>query len=360
LRKFLGGQYSQGSVFVRPDMRYRLLGRTGLFVSELALGTNTFGGRSEKWKPLGALDREGAGAVVRAAIDNGVNLFDTADSYGDGESELRLGQALRDHAIARANIVITTKGGSRTGPGPNAVGASRAHLVEAVEASLRRLNTDYIDLYLLHTFDPHTPVEDSVAALDQLVRQGKLRYIGCSNFAAWQVMLALGASALRGLAQFQAVECMYTIAARDIERELVPMIRNQGLGLLVWGALAGGLLTGKHGRGALRQGTRWSGGQSGTVDREAALDAVEKMRPLADARGVAVGHLAIAWLLRQPAVSSIILGARDADQLRHNLRALELDLSGDEMTALDALRPPAPEYPYPTQALMAKARQPAP
>ena len=280
------------------DMRYRFLGRTGLLVSELGVGTNTFGGQSARWKAFGALDREGVGAVLRTAFEAGINLIDLADTYGDGESETRAGEALQDLGIARDLVILADKACLRAGPGPNAVGLSRAHVFDSVEKSLRKLKTDYLDIFQLHNFDASTPLEETLGALAILVQQGKVRYVGCSNFAAWQVALARGVAEARGLPRIESVEANYTISARVIERELIPLLHHQNMGLLVWGPLGAGLLTGKYDRkGGGPAGARLVSGGATMANRERALDAVDVMRPIAKAHGVNVGRVALAWFL---------------------------------------------------------------
>jgi aryl-alcohol dehydrogenase-like predicted oxidoreductase len=341
-------------------MRYRFLGRTGLLVSELGLGTNTFGGgQDSRWKAFGALDRQGVGAVIGAALDAGVNLIDLADTYGDGESEARVGEALQDLGVARDQVILTDKACLRTGPGPNAVGLSRAHVMDSVETSLRKLKTDYLDIFQLHNFDAATPIEETLEALEILVRQGKVRYVGCSNFTAWQVAVARGVAEARRLPRIEAVEANYTVAARVIERELIPFLSHQGVGLLVWGPLGAGLLTGKYDRqGGGPEGARLVSGGSTIANRERALDAVDVMRPIAAAHGASVGQVALAWLLAKPAVSSVIVGCKSPEQLRDNLAAMALTLTPEDMASLDAVAALPAEYPMTTQASAAANRLP--
>ena len=343
-------------------MRYKLLGRTGLFISELGLGTDTFGGQTKRWETFGALGRVQATEMVGEAINAGVNLIDTADTYGDGEAEIRVGQALQDLAIARSEVILVTKVSDRVGPAPNAVGASRSHILNGIEASLRRLGTDYIDLYLIHQFDPATPLDETLRALDMLVRQGKVRYVGCSNFFAWQVALALGVSERDRFSRFAAVEASYTIAAREVERELIPMLLNQEIGLIVWGGLAYGLLTGKYGRdgsapevGRLNSSVSVS---SAHTNRERAFNAVDAMRPIAGRRGVSIAQIAIAWLLQQKGVTSVLLGTRLVSQLRDNLGAIDIRLSEEELAELGKPGALPIEYPAWMQNSRAIARHP--
>ena len=339
-------------------MRYRFLGHSGLLVSEIGLGTNTFGGEDDpRSRALGALRQPEATAVVREAVENGVNLIDTADAYGGGHSEERVGIALKELGVAREEIIVLTKFFNRTGPGPNAAGASRMHIMNSIGRSLKKLGTDYIDLYMLHNYDPYTPMEETLDTLDALVRQGKVRYIGCSNLFAWQVMLALGVSAQRTLAKFSAIEGQYSVAERGIERELLPMLTHQRLGLVVFGALGSGLLTGKYGRDGTASGPA-RGEHVGATDRARAADAVEAMQPIAARRDVTIGQVAIAWVLARQAVSSVLLGARHAGQLHQNLGALDIKLDASELASLDAVCPLVLEHPGAIQVRLAGTRLP--
>lgn len=341
-------------------MRYRLLGKTGLFVSELALGTNTFGGSGARWEAFGALGREDAGRIVGLAADRGINLVDTADSYAEGEAESRVGMAIKDLKLARSSLLVLTKGYQRNGKGPNDVGLSRGHLMDALDASLKRLGTDYVDIYLLHTFDPLTPLEETMRALDLMVRQGKVRYVGCSNFAGWQIAAAQGAAREIGCPRLELVEAMYTITARDIEREVIPASQHYGMGLMVWGALGAGLLTGKYRRNtADPAGTRLSSGGSTIADREKALDAVEAMDPIAKAKGISIANVAISWVLHQAAVSSVVVGCRTAEQLEANLGALAVAFSDEELKTLGSIGTLRPEYPATMQRAMSTRRLPS-
>ena len=328
-------------------MHYKLLGRTGLIVSHLCLGTNTFGGdKSGRYAALGALDQATANAIVKRAIEAGINFVDTANVYSNGGSESRVGQALKDLAIPRTSLVIATKVGLRMAPGHNAVGLSRSHIMAEAEASLKRLATDYIDLYMVHRFDPLTPLDESLRALDDLVRSGKVRHVACSNFSAWQVMKGLGISERDRLSRFEAVEAHYSIASRDIERELVPMMQDQQLGLMVWGPLVGGLLAGKIGRdGKGPGGTRLSGGVTTPVDLPRAYDIIDAMRPIAAAHGITVARVALAWLLHQPWVTSVLFGATSVAQVEDNVLASDVRLSAEDLAALDKASVLRTEYP---------------
>jgi aryl-alcohol dehydrogenase-like predicted oxidoreductase len=325
-------------------MRYNQLGNTGLTVSELCLGTMTFGSTEGRWAAMGQLDQPTADAIVKTAFDAGINFYDTANVYAEGTSEERLGQAIRNAGLAREDVVIATKVLGPMGPGVNARGLSRIHIMDQVKASLRRLQTDHIDLYQVHGWDPLTPVEETVRALDDLVRQGHVRYVGVSNWAAWQIVKAHGIAKAEGLARFESLQAYYTIAGRDLERELVPMLLSERVGLMVWSPLAGGLLSGKFSREGDGEGRRASF-DFPPVDREKAFDLIDLMRPMAEKRGVSVAQIALAWLLHQRVVTSVIVGVRRLDQLKDNLAASDIVLSAEDLTTLDGASKLAPEYP---------------
>ncbi|MET0269956.1 MAG: aldo/keto reductase [Sphingomonas sp.] len=326
-------------------MRYNKLGRTGLFVSELCLGTMTFGGQGEDmWAKIGQLGQDEANMLLRTAIEAGVNFVDTADVYADGRSEEILGRAIRDLAIPRDEIVVATKGFGVTGQGPNGRGASRYHLIDACKASLKRLGLDHVDLYQIHGFDPATPIEETLRALDTLVQHGHVRYVGVSNWAAWQIAKALGISERLGLHRLASLQAYYTLAGRELEREITPMLASEEVGLMVWSPLAGGYLSGKYSDGEGGDGRR-AGFDFPPVDRDRGDAVIAAMRPIAEARGVSVARIALAWLLHQRVVSSVIVGAKRPDQLADNLAATEIDLSADELTALDAAGALPREYP---------------
>jgi aryl-alcohol dehydrogenase-like predicted oxidoreductase len=322
-------------------MKYHLLGSTGLLVSELCLGTMTFGGK-DFWAVVGTQGQAEANDLVSAAIDAGINFIDTANVYSTGESETLLGKAL---AGKRDKVVLATKVRGRMSPAPNDVGLSRGHIMSSVEASLRRLGTDYIDLYQIHGFDALTPLEDTLDALDNLVSRGLVRYIGASNLAAWQLMKALGISERNRLARFQSLQAYYTIAGRDLEREIVPLLKDQGVGLMVWSPLAGGLLSGKFGRDASDADGRRAKFDFPPVDKERAWRVIDVIRPIAAAHDVSVAAIALAWLLHQDVVTSVIIGAKRRDQLADNLRAPDVKLTADERKALDEVSALPPEYP---------------
>ena len=327
-------------------MRNHPLGRTGLFVSELCLGTMTFGGSGEMWSKIGDLQQADAERLVGQALDAGINFIDTADVYSGGQSEEITGRALKNLKVPRDSVVVATKVFGETGPGPNSRGLTRSHILDGVKRSLARLQLDHIDLYQVHGFDPATPIEETLRALDQLVRHGHVRYIGVSNWAAWQIAKALGISERLGLARFESLQAYYTVAGRDLERELIPMLRSEGVGLMVWSTLAGGLLSGKYGRdqpGA--PGDRRAQFDFPPVDKDRAFGAVDVMRPMAEARGISVARIALAWLLHQPQVTSVIVGAKRPEQLADNIGATEVKLTPAELDAIgEASRLPA-EYP---------------
>jgi aryl-alcohol dehydrogenase-like predicted oxidoreductase len=331
-------------------MKYRLLSDTGIFVSELCLGAMTFGGRGQMWEVIGGLDQPTVDAIVQRALDAGINFIDTADVYSAGESETMVGKALQGR---RREVVLATKVRGRMGRGPNDVGLSRLHILEAVDASLTRLGTDYIDIYQLHRFDTLASIEDTLRALDDLVRAGKVRYIGCSNFAAWQMMKALAIARAEGLERFRCTQSYYSLAGRELEREIIPLLRDQNLGLLVWSPLAGGYLSGKFtagGRGAEGPVPSAVEGRRGRfdfppIDKPRADAIVELLRGIAARHGASVSRIALAWVLAQNAVTSVIIGARSVEQLDDNLKSVDVALSLEELQALDAASRLTPEYP---------------
>ncbi len=326
-------------------MRMNKLGRTGIFVSELCLGTMTFGGSEGMWQQIGALGQGDAERLVGRAIDAGINFFDTADVYAEGLSEQITGQALRNLKVPRENVVVATKVYGQMGPGANARGLSRVHIMAAVKASLKRLQLDHIDLYQVHGFDPATPIEETVGALDLLVQHGHVRYVGVSNWAAWQIMKALGIAERQGLARFESLQAYYTIAGRDLEREIVPMLRSEGVGLMVWSPLAGGLLSGKYSRDQEATEGRRAAFDFPPVDRERAFDCIDAMKGMAEQRGVSVARIALAWLLHRRVVSSVIVGAKRLEQLDDNIAATEVEFTEQELDTLDQVSALPAEYP---------------
>ena len=329
-------------------MRYNQLGRTGLFVSELCLGAMTFGGGEEGgiWAAVGSLPQKEVDEIVRRSLHAGVNFIDTANVYHRGRSEELVGQALKNLGVARTDVVLATKVYGDMGPGPNDRGASRGHIMDQVEASLKRLQTDHIDLYQIHATDPVTPIEETMRALDDLVSRGMVRYVGVSNWTAWRIMKALGISERRGFARFETVQAYYTIAGRDLERELVPLMQEEKLGLMVWSPLAGGLLSGKYGPGAPDpEGARRTQFDFPPVNRDRAWPVVAAMREIAESKGTTVARIALAWLLCQPVVTSVIIGAKRVDQLEDNLGAVHVKLTPEELKTLDEVSRLPEEYP---------------
>lgn len=326
-------------------MRYNKLGSTGLFVSELCLGTMTFGA-SGAFSAMGAVQQTEADALLARAFEAGINFVDTADTYSDGASEKITGQALKNVGVKRDEVVVATKVFGDAGTGPNQRGSSRAHIMDGLKASLARLQLDYIDLYQLHGFDPATPIEETLDALNDLVRQGLVRYIGVSNWAAWQVSKALGVSNLHGQAKFASLQAYYTIAARDLEREVVPMLEGEGLGLLVWSPLAGGLLSGKYSREQESvEGSRRTAMAFPPVDVDRAYNVIDVLKEMAARKQASVAQLALAWLLHQPRVTSVILGTKRIEQLDDNLGAVDIVFSEEELHVLDKVSQLPAEYP---------------
>ena len=327
-------------------MKYATLGNTGLLVSKLCFGTMTFGDGKGMFKAIGAVGQVGADELVKTSIESGINFFDTADVYAQGESEKILGQSLKNLNIARHQVVIATKVYGRVGPGHNDVGASRGHIMDGVEASLRRLQTDHIDLYQIHGNDSVTPVEETLRALDTLVQQGKVRYIGCSNWQAWKIAKALGICEFKNLARFDTLQAYYSIAGRDLEREIIPLLESERVGLLVWSPLAGGLLSGKYSRSNLKPAdSRRSAFDFPIVDKERTWKILDVMAPIAKAHECSPARVSLAWLLAKPVVSSVIIGAKRHDQLQDNLAAIKLTLTHDELRRLDEVSALPPEYP---------------
>jgi aryl-alcohol dehydrogenase-like predicted oxidoreductase len=336
-------------------MEYRQLGRSGLKVSALTLGTMTFGGKG-RFSFVGNTDQTGATRMVAIALEAGVNMLDTSDIYSTGTCEEIVGETIRGK---RADVLLATKARFPMGPGPNDAGLSRYHLMRACDASLKRLNVDHIDLYHVHEWDGLTPIEETMAALDSLVRAGKVRYIGVSNFTGWQLMKALGAADRAGGARFISQQIHYTLEAREAEYELVPISLDQGLGILVWSPLAGGLLSGAYRRGQAgpNDGRNFAAWQEPPIRDEARLyDIIELLIQIGEAHGVSAAEVALAWLLHRPAVASVVIGANTEEQLRTNLKSADLKLTAEDMERLnDASKLPL-LYPYWHQALTASDR----
>ena len=321
-------------------MKYRKLGDTGVFVSQLCLGAMTFGSR---WEAIGALQQDAADELVHRSLDAGINFFDTADVYSLGDSEEILGKSL---AHKRQDVVIATKVRGRMGPGPNEVGLSRLHIIQSVDASLRRLGTDYIDLYQIHRPDHETDIEETLTALTELVRSGKVRYIGCSNLPAWKLMQALGVSRQKGLELFKASQSYYSLVGRELERETIPLLDNQRLGLLVWSPLAGGFLSGKFSRsGSSDPDARRATFKFPPVDETRGFDIIDAMQLIATAHEVSIAQIALAWLLHKTSVTSVIIGAKRIAQLDDNLASIHVTLTREEMKILDDISALKVEYP---------------
>lgn len=327
-------------------MRYRLLGNTGLYVSELCLGTMTFGGKGF-WEVMGGLKQDTVNDLVKASFDAGINFIDTANVYSLGESETLTGNAIKKLGLPRNDLIIATKStGSMNDQSPNGRGQSRHHIFNEIDASLKRLQVDHIDLYQIHGFDPLTPFEESLSALNDLVRSGKVRTLGLCNLAAWQIMKALAISDKRGFARFESVQAYYTIAGRDLERDVAPLMQDQKLGLMVWSPLAGGLLTGKF----KPDGTGPTGSRRATFDfpiinKERAFKCVDVMRGVADKHRVSVAQIALAWILSKPFVSTIIIGAKTIEQLKDNIASCKVELDAGDLKALDEVSQLPHEYP---------------
>ena len=337
-------------------MRYNLLGKTGLYVSELCLGTMTFGSKGF-WEVMGGLQTDAVNGLVKHAFDAGINFFDTANVYSQGDSEALLGQAIKSLGLPRDEIVVATKATGIMNERPNGRGQSRVHLMNELDASLTRLQLDHIDLYQLHGIDPLTPIEETLRTLNDMVRSGKVRHIGLCNMAAWQIMKGLAISERHGWSRFDSVQAYYTIAGRDLERDIIPLVQDQQLGLLVWSPLAGGLLSGKFSaqeKGPA--GTRRAQLDFPVVNKERAFAIVDVMRPIALDHGVSVAQVALAWLLSRHAVSSVIIGAKSLDQLQDNIASTKLVLTAANLEVLDDASKLPPEYPGWMMAMQAQYR----
>jgi aryl-alcohol dehydrogenase-like predicted oxidoreductase len=345
-------------------VKYKTLGKTGLVVSEICLGTMTFGGGGF-WQAIGAQNQETANDLIRDAFDKGVNFFDTADVYANGVSETMLGKAIRDKGLRRDEIVIATKGfgrvtenlppnaspaaqaeAKRRGKVRNINGNSRKHLFDAIDASLKRLNMDHVDLYQIHGLDPLTPAEEVVDTLDAIVKSGRARYVGLCNCPAWWTAKAIGIAQRKNQTEFASMQMYYTLASRELEREVVPLAQSEGLAILPWSPLAGGLLSGKYKRDqAGPNDSRRTTFDFPPVNKDRAYDCVEAMEAIASAHSVSVAQIALAWLLHRPWVTSVIIGAKTNDQLHDNLAATAVNLSSDDLAKLDSVSALPAEYP---------------
>ena len=324
------------------NMKYRTLGDTGILVSELCFGAMTFGGTGT-WTPVGKTQQEEADQLVGLALDAGINFFDTANIYSTGISEQILGKAL---GTKRKDIILATKVRGKMGEGVNQTGLSRVHIMHQVDESLRRLGTDYIDLYQIHGFDILTPLEETLRALDDLVHSGKVRYIGCSNLKAWQLMKSLWISDKNSFNKFKSLQAYYSIAGRDLEREIVPLLEDQNLGLMVWSPLAGGFLSGKYRRNQMpEEESRRKEFDFPPINKEKAFDIIDIMDEVSKAHNASVAQVALAWLLHQKVVTSVILGVKNEKQLRDNLKSTEIHFTEDELNKLNEVSKLTPEYP---------------
>lgn len=323
-------------------MDYKSLGNTGLYVSTLTLGTMTFDVEGGSYSArMGATGQQLATRMVELSIEAGINLFDTANVYGSGVSEEMLGKALGQK---RKDVLIATKLYCALTPGPNDVGTSRLSIIRELEASLKRLGTDYIDLYQVHQFDVTTPLEETLKAMGDMVRQGKVRYIGLSNFAAWQIAKADGMAKLLGTEKFCSVQAYYSLVGRELEREVIPACLDLGLGTLIWSPLAGGFLSGKYTRYGAGEGRR-AGFAYPVVDHEQGFNTIDKLKEIAESKNASVSQIALAWLLHKRGVTSVIIGARKEEQLMDNFGAVDIELSKDEIKQLDKVSALKPEYP---------------
>jgi aryl-alcohol dehydrogenase-like predicted oxidoreductase len=327
-------------------MKYNILGNTGLKVSELCLGTMTFGGKG-MWTNMGSIEQNIVDELIRKSVESGINFIDTANIYSEGMSEEMTGKAIRNLKLKRDDLVIATKVRGKMSEGPNGSGLTRKHILHEVEASLKRLQIDYIDLYQIHGFDELTPIEETLDVLDSLVKSGKVRYIGCSNLAAWHIMKASAYSHYNHTSRFVSLQAYYTIAGRDLEREIVPVLKDQNMGLMVWSPLAGGLLSGKYTRKMEAEaGSRRVKYDFPYVDKERAFNIIEALQPMAKEKNASVAQLSLAWLLHQPVVTSLIIGAKKPEQLEDNLKSIDVKFTSEELKKLDEISKLPAEYPH--------------
>ncbi len=326
-------------------MKYNQMGKTGVLVSELCFGTMTFGGKGY-WEAIGKLQQNEVNQLVKSAIDQGINFIDTANAYSEGLSETLLGAALKKLGVPRQQVLIATKVRIRMGPGANQVGLSRLHIADSIDDSLDRLGMSHIDLLYIHGVDSLTPLEETMRGLEDAVCSGKVRYIGISNHPAWMVAKANGIANAMGWTAFTALQYYYSIASRDVEREIVPMAMSEGLGFMPWSPLSGGFLSGKYSRDKEKAGdSRRDEFDFPPLNKQKAYDIIDVMKKIGTDRGVSVAQVAIAWLLRKPAVTSVIIGAKNQDQLTDNINAAKLSLTDEEMNKLDAVSALTVEYP---------------
>jgi len=326
-------------------MKYKLLGKTGVLVSELCLGAMTFGGKGY-WQAIGQLAQPEVNQLVKTAFDQGINFVDTANAYSEGLSEILLGNAIKELGINTQQLVVATKLRIRMGVGANQVGLSRLHIADSVDDSLKRLNLSHIDLLYIHGVDPLTPLEETMRGLEDVVRSGKVRYLGISNHPAWMVVKANSIADKMGWTKFCALQNFYAISSRDVEREIVPMAVSEGLGLMPWSPLAGGFLSGKFTRNNEKAGdSRRDSFDFPPINKEKAYDIIDVMDVIGKKHGVSVAQVALAWLLKQPHVTSVIIGAKKNEQLLDNINATKVDLTLDDLQQLDNISKLSPEYP---------------
>ncbi|MBC5863178.1 aldo/keto reductase [Flavobacterium turcicum] len=325
-------------------MKYNILGNTGLQVSSLCLGTMNYGGKGF-FGYMGNLDQTAVDEQIKMAIDAGVNCIDTANIYSEGLSEIMIGNAIKNLGIDRNDLVLATKVRGTTGTTPNSLGLSKKHILQEVEASLKRLGTDYLDLYQIHTADPLTPIEETLRTLDDLVRSGKIRYFGASNLSAWQMMKGLSYSQYNGLDRFASLQVNYSLDVRDVEREIVPMLLDQKIGMMVWSPLSGGLLTGKYKRNGQKDEGRLNSFPFPPFHEQRAYDVLDVLVPMAEEKNTSIAQLALAWVMQQPAVSTVIIGATKPHQLQDNLKATNVIFTPDELIQLNKVSDLPIEYP---------------
>lgn len=325
-------------------MKYKILGNTGLKVSTLCLGTMNYGGKGF-FEYMGNLDQKAVDEQIKMVTEAGVNFIDTANVYSEGLSEMMIGQAIKNLSINRNDLVLATKVRGTTGKGQNDLGLSKKHIIQQVEASLKRLGTDYIDLYQIHTVDPLTPIEETIRTLDDLVRSGKIRYFGASNIPAWQLMKGIAYSQYNHLDRFASLQANYSLDVRDVEREIVPLLVDQKVGMMVWSPLSGGLLTGKYMRDGQKEEGRLNSFPFPPFHEERAYNILDVLRPMSKQKNVSIAQLALAWLLHQAVVSSVIIGATKLHQLEDNLKAIDVMLTNDELNQLNQVSKLPAEYP---------------
>jgi aryl-alcohol dehydrogenase-like predicted oxidoreductase len=326
-------------------MKYRQLGRTGVLVSELCFGTMTFGGKGY-WKAIGQQPEDEATQLVKSAIERGINFFDTANAYSEGLAETLLGKALKNIGVNRQSVFVATKVRLRMGEGANQVGLSKLHILDSVDESLQRLGFSHIDMLYIHSVDPVTPIEETMRALEDVVRSGKVRYLGVSNHPAWMVMKANSLAAHMGWSKFVASQNFYSIASRDIEREIVPMALSENISIMPWSPLAGGFLSGKFKRDVTTAGnSRRDEFDFPPINKEKAFDIIDVMTKIGDRYKTSAARVALAWTKDRPGVTSVIIGAKNHDQLLDNIACTELLLTADEIKELDSISALTPEYP---------------